>query len=322
LKTDLGDIVIGLFTESSPVAAENFLNLVSAGYYDGLTFHRLVPGFVIQGGDPAGDGSGGPGYTIPDEPVVGRYGRGIVSMARTPEPDSQGSQFFVVLDDGAEPVLEDAGAYAIFGRVVEGMDVVDAIAAMPNAGEAEGNRAIDPVTITSATVEEVTLSPEPSREPLPPTGAPDLEALFPTEIAGSPLDIRSFNPTELATQFPAGAPGTIELEAILGTQGRTIADLSVANGGVQTEDGFATIVALRVAGADAAALLDGLATLVVGSDSIERTATRLGGKDVAMLLAGPGGPSVEPVYAYPSGDVLWFVGAQEPLLSQVFSSLP
>src|SRR5690349_8188998 len=131
LQTEQGDIVIGLFTESSPVAAENFLNLVNAGFYDGLTFHRLAPGFVIQGGDPNGDGSGGPGYTIPDEPVVGTYGRGIVAMARSQAPNSQGSQFFIVTDDAAEPALASANTYAIFGRVVEGMDVVDRIVAMP-----------------------------------------------------------------------------------------------------------------------------------------------------------------------------------------------
>ena len=99
LETDLGDIVIGLYNESAPVAAENFVNLVESGYYDGIGFHRIVRDFVIQGGDPSGDGSGGPGYTIVDEEVVGQYGRGIVAMARTQAPDSQGSQFFFVLED-------------------------------------------------------------------------------------------------------------------------------------------------------------------------------------------------------------------------------
>ena len=93
-----------------------------------------MPGFVIQGGDPKGDGTGGPGYTIPDETVVGEYGRGIVAMARTSQPDSQGSQFFIVLDDGARDALEQFRTYVIFGNVVSGMDVVDEIAAMPNCG--------------------------------------------------------------------------------------------------------------------------------------------------------------------------------------------
>ncbi len=92
-----------------------------------------MPGFVIQGGDPNGDGTGGPGYTIPDETVVGEYGRGVVAMARTSQPDSAGSQFFIVLDDGARDALDQFRTYVIFGNVVSGMDVVDKIAAMPNS---------------------------------------------------------------------------------------------------------------------------------------------------------------------------------------------
>jgi cyclophilin family peptidyl-prolyl cis-trans isomerase len=151
IHTAKGDIVIELFTESSPVAAGNFINLAEAGFYTGVVFHRLVPGFVIQGGDPNGDGTGGPGYTIQDEPVVGRYVRGIVAMARTSEPNSQGSQFFIVLDDQAEQALDQARTYAIFGRVTSGMDVVDAIAAMPNSGGRE-NRALDPVAMESVAI--------------------------------------------------------------------------------------------------------------------------------------------------------------------------
>jgi peptidyl-prolyl cis-trans isomerase B (cyclophilin B) len=152
IKTKLGDIVIEMYDQSAPVAASNFLDLASAGFYNGTVFHRLVPGFVIQGGDPDGNGRGGPGYTIQDEPVVGQYGRGIVAMARTPEPNSQGSQFFIVLSDGARAALDRARTYAIFGRVTSGMDVVDAIAAMPNAGDAAGNAALDPVAMDSVTV--------------------------------------------------------------------------------------------------------------------------------------------------------------------------
>lgn len=152
ISTELGDIVIELYTESAPVATENFINLAEAGYYDGVIFHRLVPGFVIQGGDPTGTGTGGPGYTIPDEPVVGQYGRGTVAMARTQAPDSQGSQFFIVLDDGAEEALESARTYVIFGEVIEGMDVVDAIAATPNAGQQGNNQALEPVVMESVTI--------------------------------------------------------------------------------------------------------------------------------------------------------------------------
>jgi cyclophilin family peptidyl-prolyl cis-trans isomerase len=153
ITTKLGNIVIEVFDQSAPVASTNFLNLASNGFYNGTVFHRLVPGFVIQGGDPNGTGGGGPGYTIKDEPIVGQYARGIVAMARTQQPNSQGSQFFIVLDDGARRALDAARTYTIFGRVTAGMDVVDAIAAMPNAGDAAGNKAIDPVAMDSVTVQ-------------------------------------------------------------------------------------------------------------------------------------------------------------------------
>ena len=99
IQTDQGTIVFQLYTESAPVASQNFINLANANFYNGVVFHRLVPGFMIQGGDPAGNGSGGPGYNIPDEPVVGQYDRGEVAMARTSLPNSQGSQFFILVKD-------------------------------------------------------------------------------------------------------------------------------------------------------------------------------------------------------------------------------
>jgi cyclophilin family peptidyl-prolyl cis-trans isomerase len=152
ITTKLGTIVMEVYDQSAPIAATNFLKLADAGFYNGLTFHRLVPDFVIQGGDPAGNGSGGPGYTIQDEPVVGQYGRGIVAMARTSQPNSQGSQFFIVLNDSAKAALEQFRTYVIFGKVISGMDVVDAIGAMPNSGSASGNAAINPVVMTTVTV--------------------------------------------------------------------------------------------------------------------------------------------------------------------------
>jgi cyclophilin family peptidyl-prolyl cis-trans isomerase len=112
------------------------------------------PGFVIQGGDPAGDGTGGPGYTIADEPITGTYHRGTVAMARTGDPHSQGSQFFIVLSDKAATALtsvDPSRGYAILGEVTSGMDVVDAIAAMPNSGS-PNNRALEPVAMTSVSV--------------------------------------------------------------------------------------------------------------------------------------------------------------------------
>ena len=152
IQTDLGNITIQIYNQSAPVASENFINLANAGYYNGLTFHRVVPNFVIQGGDPAGNGSGGPGYTIPDEPVVGNYTRGIVAMARTSDPNSAGSQFFIVLDDSVAQSLPKSGDYVVFGKVTSGLSVVDQIAATPNSGS-PNNLALDPVVMNLVTVQ-------------------------------------------------------------------------------------------------------------------------------------------------------------------------
>jgi cyclophilin family peptidyl-prolyl cis-trans isomerase len=155
LATAKGAIVIKVDGALGPNAAGNFLALVRCGYYDGVVFHRLVPGFVIQGGDgqfgraPNIDprvGQGDPGYKFADDPVTVAYTRGVVAMANS-GPDSNGSQFFIVL--GA--VTLDP-AYSVFGTVTSGMDVVDVIAAMPNGG-GQGNRALEPVPITKASVD-------------------------------------------------------------------------------------------------------------------------------------------------------------------------
>ena len=161
IETDKGSFDIKVEGALSPIAAGNFVTLAECGYYDGVVFHRLVPGFVIQGGDgqfgrspdviPDLVGSGGPPYTIQDEPVTAKYGRGVVAMARTSQPNSVGSQFFVVLDDAAEPALSQYNTYQIIGTVTEGMDVVDAIAAMPNSGP-PSNAAVNPVPMTKVTV--------------------------------------------------------------------------------------------------------------------------------------------------------------------------
>jgi cyclophilin family peptidyl-prolyl cis-trans isomerase len=167
VETSKGPITIEIDGALSPIAAGNFVALAGCGYYDGVVFHRLVPGFVIQGGDgefgrvgadgrlpgeaQAMVGTGGPGYTIKDEPVTAEYGRGVVAMARTSAPDSVGSQFFIVLDDAARSALASANTYQIIGKVTAGMDVVDAIAAMPNSGD-PNNAAIEPVPMTKLTV--------------------------------------------------------------------------------------------------------------------------------------------------------------------------
>ena len=143
IATSLGSIEIALEADLSPIAAGNFAALASCGFYDGVVFHRVVPGFVIQGGDGEFGklstydrnraGTGGPGYQIEDEPVTAIYGRGTVAMARTSAPNSVGSQFFIVLDDGARAALESFNTYQIIGSVTSGMETADAIAAAADA---------------------------------------------------------------------------------------------------------------------------------------------------------------------------------------------
>ena len=120
IKTGKGDIVLELLPEA-PLASSNFIFLTNEKFYDGLTFHRREENFVIQGGDPNGNGTGGPGYKFDDETVVGDYERGIVAMANS-GPNTNGSQFFIMLANNPLPKN-----YTIFGRVVYGMDVVDKI---------------------------------------------------------------------------------------------------------------------------------------------------------------------------------------------------
>lgn len=147
ITTELGSMTIGIKADLSPIAAGNFVALADCGFYDGIVFHRVVRDFVIQGGDPSGTGSGGPGYTIQDEPVTTPYSRGTVAMARTPAPNSVGSQFFIVLDDGARPALESANTYQIIGTVTAGMETADRI-----AGAADAENPSDPVVMDDVSV--------------------------------------------------------------------------------------------------------------------------------------------------------------------------
>jgi peptidylprolyl isomerase/peptidyl-prolyl cis-trans isomerase B (cyclophilin B) len=123
MKTTKGTIKFTLLPQYAPLTVENFIKLAKKKFYDGLTFHRVVPGFVIQGGDPAGNGSGGPGWTIKGEFSERKHLLGTVAMARTPDPNSAGSQFYICL--GALPSLD--GQYATFGQVFDGLDVVQKI---------------------------------------------------------------------------------------------------------------------------------------------------------------------------------------------------
>jgi cyclophilin family peptidyl-prolyl cis-trans isomerase len=147
ITTDLGQIAVRVEADLSPIATGNFVALAECGFFDGVVFHRVVPGFVIQGGDPTGTGRGGPGYTITDEDVTATYRRGTLAMARSRLPDSQGSQFFIVLDDTAAMSLAAANTYAIMGEVVTGMDVADAIAAA-----ADAELPSDPIVMTDVSV--------------------------------------------------------------------------------------------------------------------------------------------------------------------------
>ncbi len=163
IATTCGDIVVELDAARAPIAVNNFVFLAEEGYYDGVGFHRVIDGFMIQGGDPAGTGCGRedcfapgeafPGYTFEDEPAAaeavteqeGGYPRGSLAMANA-GPDTNGSQFFIIEAEDGYPLPPD---YTLFGRVLEGIEVVEAIA----LGPASGDQAADPVIITSLTVE-------------------------------------------------------------------------------------------------------------------------------------------------------------------------
>jgi len=144
VNTNKGSFEITFFPAEAPTTVNNFVCLAKSGFYDNTTFHRVVPGFVIQGGDPEGTGRGGPGYRFDDEPVKRQYSRGIVAMANA-GPNTNGSQYFVCLADVSLPP-----AYTIFGEVTKGMDVVDAIAAVP----INGSSPVEPVTVSTVTISE------------------------------------------------------------------------------------------------------------------------------------------------------------------------
>lgn len=145
LETSMGDITLALNPEM-PITAGNFKSLVKDGYYDGVIFHRVMVGFMIQGGDPTGTGRGGPGYMIPDEFAhSNRNDRGTISMANS-GANTGGSQFFINLVNNN--YLDNK--HPVFGRVVDGMDVVDAIGKVPTNGKAENYRPVQNVTIIRA----------------------------------------------------------------------------------------------------------------------------------------------------------------------------
>jgi cyclophilin family peptidyl-prolyl cis-trans isomerase len=157
LATDKGDIEIDLFTESAPKTAANFVDLAKKGFYDEVVFHRVIPGFVIQGGDGQYGkkskldtnrvGTGGPGYKFADEPVNGDYARGAVAMANS-GPNTNGSQFFICHQDLGGKLPKN---YTLFGQVTRGLDVVDAIAAGKTGA---GDRPVEPIAVTKVTIHD------------------------------------------------------------------------------------------------------------------------------------------------------------------------
>jgi len=157
IATELGDIEVELFTADAPKAAQNFVDLATKGFYDDVVFHRVIPGFVAQGGDGQHGkktslergrvGTGGPGYTFEDEPVKGEYSRGALAMANA-GPNTNGSQFFICHQDLTGKLPKN---YTLFGQVTKGMDVVDRIVGAPRDARDLPN---DPVAMTSVTIHE------------------------------------------------------------------------------------------------------------------------------------------------------------------------
>jgi cyclophilin family peptidyl-prolyl cis-trans isomerase len=157
ISTDKGDIEIELFAESAPKTTANFIDLARKGFYDDVVFHRVIPGFVIQGGDgqygkkanldTGRVGTGGPGYKFADESVKGDYQRGAVAMANA-GPNTNGSQFFICHQDLSGRLPKN---YTLFGQVTRGLDVVDAIAAGQTG---PGDRPLEPVAMTAVTIQE------------------------------------------------------------------------------------------------------------------------------------------------------------------------
>ena len=150
LTTTEGVITISLYADKTPITVNNFVYLAQKGFYNQTIFHRAIKDFMIQGGDPKGNGTGGPGYKFDDEPFEGEYKRGIVAMANS-GPNTNGSQFFIIHQDYSLPPN-----YVIFGEVVEGIEVVDKIAEAPVEESAMGENSapVSPVTIETVEILE------------------------------------------------------------------------------------------------------------------------------------------------------------------------
>lgn len=148
LKTEKGDITIDLYADKTPITVNNFVSLAKKNFYNNTIFHRVIDGFMIQGGDPKGDGTGGPGYTFDDEKFDGEYTRGTIAMANA-GPNTNGSQFFIMHQDYPLPKN-----YVIFGKVSKGIEVVDAIATSEVRPGGEGSTPVTPVKVLSVEIIE------------------------------------------------------------------------------------------------------------------------------------------------------------------------
>ena len=315
LTTELGDVVIGLFNESAPVAAENFLNLAEAGYYDGVGFHRAVPGFVLQGGDPDGTGTGGPGYTIEDEEVVGQYGRGVVAMARTQAPNSQGSQFFFVLDDEAAGALDAFRTYAIFGRVVEGMDVVDAIV----EAREPSDQIADPVRIIETSVEQVELPPEPTAAPpsAAELAADELAAQLPAEAGGFELQSGVFTFADVADQLDPDIVG--ELQALADANEADLELLGIGQAGGGSPDDFINYAAVSLPGVPGEQMQDAVTRLLLPDTDLGSAVEETYGERTVQAIDLGGGQTA---YVLSVGDIVWFVVTNLEDVEAIITDLP
>lgn len=150
LHTEKGDVTVSLNSDQTPITVNNFVSLAKKGFYNKTIFHRVIKGFMIQGGDPKGDGTGGPGYKFDDEPFTGEYTRGTVAMANA-GPNTNGSQFFIMHADNPLPKN-----YVIFGKVTKGLDVVDKIAEseVKQSFSGEISEPVKPVIILSIDVKK------------------------------------------------------------------------------------------------------------------------------------------------------------------------
>lgn len=192
LTTSEGDITIDLDEDNTPITVNNFVYLARTGFYDGVTFHRVIKGFMIQSGDPKGDGTGGPGYKFDDEAFDGEYTRGTVAMANS-GPNTNGSQFFIMHQDSPNLPKD----YVIFGHVTKGLDVVDTIASAEVTTSATGEKSkptnpaiINSIKIIEGKKAEPTATPAPTEESSP-TPSPENSDGTPTET-----------PTPSETQAP------------------------------------------------------------------------------------------------------------------------